>query len=114
MKRPVYVIEMTPKDPYYNYGPQELWVDVDTFAVMYKVINDKARDYWKTFYTSSMCVASKDRAMQFWALAGQYMIDDRTNHSTIVEDASPRNIWNYWAVLDPFDFTLGGFQKFCK
>ncbi len=114
VKRPVYVFEMTPKDPYYNYGPQELWVDVATYAVMYKVINDKARNYWKTFYTSSMCVASEDKAMKFWALAGQYVIDDRTHHSTIVEDASPRNIWNYWVMLDPYDFTLGGFQKFCK
>ncbi len=114
LKRHLYIFEMRPKDPYYNYGCQETWVDAQTFAVMYKVINDKAGDYWKTFYTSSMCCASDDKRLRFWDLAGQYVVDDRRDYATTVEDASPRNIWAYWAVLDPHDFTLGGFQKFCK
>jgi hypothetical protein len=114
VKRPVYVIEMRPKDPYYNYGPQHLWVDAQKFGAMYKVIYDKAGDYWKTFFISSMSCESADKKMRFVSLAGQHVVDDRTDHGTIIEDASPRNIWTYHAEMDPYDFTLGGFQKFCK
>lgn len=114
VKRPVYVIEMTPKDPYYNYGPQDLWVDATKFGCKYKMIRDRAGDYWKTFVIPDFCCSSADKKTRFSSLAGQYMIDDRADHATLVEDASPRNIWTYHAILDPYDFTLGGFQKFCK
>ncbi len=114
VKRPILVMEMTPKDSYYNYGVDELWVDAEKYGVMYKVINDKAGDYWKTFYTSSMVCASSDDKVRFNSLGGQYSLDDRRQHSTIIEDASPRNIWTFYAVMDAHDFTLGGFQKFCK
>jgi hypothetical protein len=59
---------MRPKDPYYNYGPQVLWVEADIFGCAYKLI----------------------------------------------EDASPRNIWHFYAEMDVNDFSLAGFQKFCK
>jgi hypothetical protein len=114
VKRPMYVIEMTPRDPYYNYGPQELWVDAEKYGAMYKVINDKAGDYWKTMFISSMTCESADKKVRFASLAGQQMVDGRTDHSTIIEDASPRNIWTYRAKMNPYDYTLGGFQKFCK
>ena len=114
VKRPCYVIEMIAKDPYYNYGPSYMWVDAEIYGVSYKVINDKSGKYWKTFFTSGMVCQSADKTMQFISLAGQQVVDDRVDHSTIVEDASPRNIWAFYAVMDPNDFSLAGFQKFCK
>lgn len=114
VKRPVYVLEMIPKDPYYNYGPQELWVDTEIYGAAYKVIYDKSRAYWKTLYISCMVCQSDDKSVTFMSLATQQLIDDRTDHATVVEPASPRNLWGYYAVLDVHDFSLSGFQKFCK
>lgn len=114
VKRPVFVLEMIPKDPYYNYGPQELWVDTELYGAAYKVIYDKSRAYWKTLYISSMACQSDDKRVLFTSLATQQLIDDRAGHSTVVEPASPRNIWAYYALLDLNDFSLSGFQKFCK
>ncbi len=114
VNRHVYIIEMTPKDPYYNYGVQILWVDSEHYGVAYKVINDKSGKYWKTFFTSSMACESADKTMRFTSLAEQQVVDDRADHSTIIEDASPRNIWAYYAKMEKNDFSLGGFQKFCK
>lgn len=114
VKRPVYVLEMIPKDPYYNYGPQELWLDTELYGAAFKVIRDKSGAYWKTFFISSMACESEDKKMMFTSLATQQVVDDRADHSTVIEDASPRNLWGYYAVMDPNDFSLSGFQKFCK
>jgi hypothetical protein len=105
---------MTPKDPYYNYGPQQLWVDAELYGTAYKVIFDKSGAYWKTMFISSMGCQSDDKKMMFTSLATQQMVDDRTDHSSVIEDASPRNIWAFFAKMDANDFSLSGFQKFCK
>ncbi len=48
-KRPVYVVELTAKDPYYNYGKQQIWVDAEnSIVVVLKVIYDRADQYWKS------------------------------------------------------------------
>jgi len=36
---------MDAKDRYYNYGPQHLWIDAETYGCTYKVIHDKAGTY---------------------------------------------------------------------
>jgi hypothetical protein len=42
------------------------------------------------------------------------MIDDRLRHATIFRGPMPMDIWDYFADMDEDDFSLGGFQKFCK
>jgi hypothetical protein len=114
IKRPVYVLEMRPKDPYYNYGPQDLWIDGETYGCTYKVIHDKAGDYWKTLYISGAPCESDDKSMRFLSLTSQQMIDDRGDRSSVIEDCSPRNLWAFYAKMDINHFSLAGFQKFCK
>ena len=114
VKRPAYVLEMRPTDSYYNYGAQHLWVDAEIFGSVYKVIHDRSGKYWKTFFSSAMACTSANNGTRFISVATQQAVDDRTEHSTVIEDASPRNIWSYYADLDVNDFTLAGFQKFSK
>jgi Protein of unknown function (DUF1329) len=114
VKRPAYLLEMRPKDPYYNYGPQYLWVEAEIFGCAYKVIHDKSGAYWKTFFSSAVACASADGKMRFISLASQQAVDDRSDHSSVIEDASPRNEWHFYADVDLNDFSLAGFQKFCK
>jgi hypothetical protein len=114
VKRPVWVIRATPKDPYYNYGDVEYWVNADIFFPAYSVIHDRAGKYWKTYLTSLSAFASDDKKMKFLMISLQHMIDDRTQHSSFGELCSPRNHWAHWVEMDPNDFSLAGFQKFCK
>jgi len=114
VKRPVIVIEMTAKDRYYNYGAQHIWFDPELYGCAYKVIHDKAGDYWKTLFISAAACESEDKSMRFYTVSTQQMIDDRSGHSTVIEDCSPRNIWAHFAQMDINYFSLGGFQKFCK
>jgi hypothetical protein len=53
--------------------------------------------------------------------SGRYMspdihlvVDDRARHASLIRGASKKNIWQYHVELDLADFTLGGFQKYCK
>jgi hypothetical protein len=114
-KRRVYVIEAEPKDPYYNYGTQYMWLDTQTFGCSYKVINDRSGKYWKTLLTPDWVCVSEDQETRF-RLGGvnAAMIDDRTDHATVANSASPSNKYVFFADLDQEDFTLGGFQKYCK
>ncbi len=48
------------------------------------------------------------------AVSGQNMIDDRSAHATITQICHPRNIWTMYARMNLNDFSMAGFQKFCK
>lgn len=114
VKRPVWVIEMTPKDPYYNYGTQYMWVDKGNYWCSFKVIHDRAGTYWKTFWTSQAHFQTPDQGVRLVTIGTQMAVDDRTHHCTIIEDCSPRNQWVWFAMQDVNDYTLAGFQKLCK
>jgi len=114
VKGPVYVIQMTPKDPYYNYGVHYMWVDARTYGCNLKIINDRAGKYWKLFVKADVLCESDDKSMRFISLGPQLVIDEKRDHATVIEDVSQRNIWTFFAKMDVDQFTLAGFQKFCK
>jgi hypothetical protein len=114
VRRPVYVLEMRSKDRYYNYGTQYLWIDAETYAAHYKVIHDRAGDYWKGSWAASSGYESAGGEMRAFMLSHGGMVDDRNNHATGTEIASPRNIVNFFVDLNQRDFTMAGFQKFCQ
>jgi len=114
VKRQVFVIEMTPRDPFYNYGTHHIWASPETYATTYKIINDRAGKYWKTLYMINAFCQSPDRKMALIAVAGQNVIDERVGHATITVNCGPRNPWTMSANVDLNDFSMAGFQKFCK
>ena len=114
VRRPVYVIEMRSKDPYYNYGKQYIWIDAETYSSYYKVIYDRAGDYWKSMIGASSGYESSGGEMRYTQFSHAVMVDDRTQHATGTEIASPKNKVFCFADVDPRDFTLAGFQKFCR
>ena len=113
-KRPVYIVEMKPKDRYYNYGTHYMWIDAQTFSCNYKVIHDRSGQYWKTYLKGDIPCESANGKVKILTLGTQQVVDDRTNHCTVIEGISHRNSYVYFANVDLNDFTLGGFQKYCK
>ncbi len=114
VKRPVYVLQMTPKDPYYNYGTHYMWVDAPTYGCFFKVIHDRAGVFWKVFMKADALCESDDKSMRYIALTHQLIIDEKRDHATKIGGVSPTNIWTSFAKMDENDFSLAGFQKFCK
>lgn len=114
VKKTVYVIEAVSKDRYYNYGKQEFWYDPDVRFPKFKVIYDRAGAYWKTMIIGFSAYGSADGRMKFMLVDIQDIFDDRTQHASLCENASQRNLWKAFAVVEMDDFTLSGFQKYCK
>ena len=113
VKRPVYVLEAVSKDPYYNYGKMEIWVDVESCGIVYKVIYDRAGAYWKTFYGGVSGVQGDDGKTRFTMVRIQNIVDDRSQHSSVIWWTESDFI-TFNAKLNMDDFTLSGFQKYCK
>jgi hypothetical protein len=79
--RPCYMIEGTPKDPYYNYGRHIFYVDQKGYNIFYKVIYDKGGQYWK----SVNLVWSMQEVPDKWrSITSElyFPVDDKSNHST--------------------------------
>lgn len=113
-KQPVYVIRVKAKDPYYNYGPQELWVCEANWIPQYKIIYDRAGAYWKTVMMAVACFESPDKSLRLTYAGEQAVVDDRAHHATLISGPTPTETWQYDAEMDVDDFSLAGFQKFCK
>lgn len=115
VKRPMYVIEVIPKDPYYNYGVQHFWLDAEVqILTVWKVIHDRAGKYWKTTWESWGGVAGPEEHIRGIVAPTLMMVDNRTDHCTIIRLVTPDYQVSYFDVMDRNDFTLAGFQKFCK
>ena len=114
VKQPAYVIEVTAKDPYYNYGTQELWVYEGNCLPHFKIINDRAGKYWKAVIMAMGLFESRDKEMKLTYAGEQAVIDERAEHATLISGPTPTDIWQYDVEMDEDDFSLAGFQKFCK
>ena len=83
--REVYVLEALAKDPYYSYGKQIMYLD-DQMGLAYKVIYNKAGEYWKTLFCIPIITDfGKGDAYQRnlgSAIAFYECIDDKTDHAT--------------------------------
>lgn len=115
VKRPAYVIEVTPKDRYYNYGTHYMWLDAEVNVIApWKIINDRAGAYWKTVWHSFSAFESADREMRFITSTTLQGLDERREHATVVVLPTPDTPYEHFTEQDLNDFTLAGFQKLCK
>jgi hypothetical protein len=105
---------MRPRDPYYNYGIQHLWVCAEVYSPAYKVIHDRSGAYWKTIFKARAVCESANKEMRLTILGDSIAVDGRLNHASILRTADAKNIYTYFADIDTNYFSLAGFQKFCK
>ena len=113
-KKPVILIEGVAKDPYYNYGRQIMWYYPEMHGPKYKVIYDRSGQYWKTMLISFSAYELDDKSHRMISVDVQDVIDDRTRHASLIRTAAPDNIWRFNVELEQADFTMAGFQKFCR
>lgn len=113
-KRPVYILEAKAKDPYYNYGTQYIWVTADTWGPAYKMVHDRSGKFWKFMSVTTSGFQSDDGSIKFLAWLDHMVVDSRRDHATTISQLHPDTLLTYNAVLDLNDFSLAGFQKYCK
>ncbi len=96
--RSVYIIEATPLDPYYNYGKCTYYLDKESRLAVYKLVNNKAGEHWKTMIVGGYSQTWDNRRT---IAPGWYLgIDDRRRHAT----GSPGRGW--WGKYE-LQLTMG-------
>jgi len=90
--RKFYRISCVPKDPYYNMGKMEFWLDKKSLWSQYKLMDDIAGEYWKTgiFMVQFMKWGDNDNISQTSNM--HLFVDVKTKHSTILR-SSGKNIF---------------------
>jgi Protein of unknown function (DUF1329) len=115
VKRPVWVVEGYPKDPYYSYGRQTFYLDRSTFKIYYKVIYTPAGEYWKTIFNDLGLATTPDGQQRQVIVAAAVAVDDRADHATYTRGSAPDFIVQYnSATAVPDRFTVGGLLRLGK
>ncbi len=116
VKRPVYVVELTAKDPYYNYGKMFLWLDAgNPTAAVFKTIYDRAGKYWKNVWMAWTALATEDKSVKLLVPAYMLAADDRTDHATMLQGLCEDFIYTYFDDSQTErDYSLAGFQRLSK
>lgn len=83
VKRPVYLLEAFPKDPYYSYGRQVVYADRENGLFYYKVIYNRAGEYWKVGLNDMSPGWSADGSHRYAATIMQMAIDHKTDHAGV-------------------------------
>ena len=114
VKRPVWVLKAKSKDPYYNYGTQYIWVFADSWGPAYKMVHDRSEKFWKFLSATTAGYKTDDGKVKFLSWMDHVIVDTRREHATVISQLHPDTNLVFNAVLDLNDFSLAGFQKFCK
>ncbi len=114
VKRPVWVIEANAKDRYYNYGKQYIWTDAKADTPYYKVVFDRAGEFWKLVMVINAGFQTDDKTFRIIDFMDHVAIDVKRQHATYVKNFNPDTEFVWYANLDMNDFTLAGFQKYGK
>jgi len=103
--RPVYVVEVTPKFPDYPYAKQIMYIDAETFYVVYKECFDKKGDLWKVVLLGINESPDMDSLPPEYG--GCVVVDFQAEHATLFNfHKAPAN-----TNLDPKMFTLSNLRK---
>jgi len=113
-RRPVWLLELTPKDPYYAYGRQILWVDKELFFGYYKEIYDRAGEYWKTIIRGGGIALNKDKTFSTTQTDFLMALDDHANMATVTLPLREGNDIKVNVELDPQLFNYQGLSRFGK
>jgi hypothetical protein len=116
VKRPAWVIEAFPKDPYYSYGRQVIYADRENSLLLYKVVYNRAGEYWKLVYNDMTPAWSPDGAHRYPSDIVNMAIDDRTDHSGIgTGSATHGHVYEYnTSRVHPQNFAVDQLLKWGK
>lgn len=108
--RPVYVLEAVPKLPDYPYSKQLLYVDAETYQVLYKESFDRKGDLWKVMINCASTRPTADGDEGFLAWGGTVVFDLQSEHATVFHVYKSRaNVG-----LDPDMFSVSNLRKRAK
>jgi hypothetical protein len=116
--RDCWILELNPKDPYYNYGKQLLYIDKRNLSPMFKIIYDRSDQYWKTIMT--LYTLYKNKFGKISSTGSMYIaIDDKKHHASVsisggmFKGKKFRTI-SHAAGIDPSIFTINSLTNLSR
>jgi hypothetical protein len=112
VKRPVWIVEGNPRDPFYNYGRQIFYVDRDTFHAYAKIVHTRAGEYWKTILVDMGMSCAPERERCYPAIGMSIVVDDKRDRATATTVVGPENrVQINTPRIRPSSFTVQGLLK---
>jgi hypothetical protein len=113
-KRKCWVVEATPKDPYYAYGRRVAYIDKTVYFPYWATLYDRAGEYWKTVLWMDKMGYTPGRQMTvrhpFWGLAE----DVRQNRASSFDPQSKGYFQEYGLGLPDSTYTTGNLSAMGK
>jgi len=113
-KRKCWVVEATPKDPYYAYGRRVGYIDKTAYFPYWATLYDRAGEYWKTVLWMDKMGYTPGRQMTvrhpFWGLAE----DVRQNRASSFDPQSKGYFQEYGLGLPDSTYSTGNLSAMGK
>ncbi|MBI2891768.1 MAG: DUF1329 domain-containing protein [Nitrospirae bacterium] len=115
VKRPVYVVEGTSKDPYYSIGKQHLVIDRETFRIHMKLGWDRAGEYWRTQVMNQSYYISPKKDVSAAAAEISFVVDEKRNRASVSSRVDEKiNPTAFDIQIDPSLFSSSNFLNYGK
>jgi hypothetical protein len=113
-KRKCWVVEATPKDPYYAYGRRVVYIDKAAYWAFWATLYDRAGEYWKTILWLDKMAYTPGRDMTtrhpFWGLGW----DTRQSRATFFDVQSKGYFTEYSLGFGDSTYTSGNLSAMGK
>ncbi len=84
VRRPVWIVEGRSEDPYHNFGKVVLYIDKEMYRIYWKLVYDRAGEYFYNAMFSYYWSRSEDGSMAAVTPGFLVGVNDRTNRAAIV------------------------------
>ena len=78
------------------------------------MVHDRSDKFWKFMSVTTSGFQTPDKGVKFLAWLDMLVVDSRREHATTISQLHPDTLLTFNAVLNLNDFSLAGFQKYCK
>jgi hypothetical protein len=113
-KRKCWVVEATPKDPYYAYGRRVIYIDKVAYWGFWATLYDRAGEYWKTILWLDKMAYTSGREMTtrhpFWGMG----VDARQNRASFYDVQAKGYFTEYSVGFGDGIYTTGNLSAMGK
>lgn len=111
VKRPVWVIEATAKDPEYTYRRQVLWIDRELYVAYYKEAYNRAGQMWRMLLNSVSIARTQEGDFSLAQPDFMLSVDELQSHATVELPFQREKPLSFGVGLAEESFTPPGLMK---
>ena len=111
VKRPVWVIEATAKDPKYAYGRQVLWIDRELYIAYYKEAYNRAGQLWRVLLNSVTVARTPEGDLSLAQPDLTLSVDELLSRATLELPMKKGQPLRFGVGLSDYQFNTGALMQ---